>query len=232
LYEQCFEELTRQVEEGQLRPGERLPSERALAEMLGYSRLTVRRTLLELADQGWLTPAPTRGWEVSHVRFSEPPNTLMSFTELARSRGLKASARLIKLEFRGAVMHEADRLGIAPGAPLAACERVRYMDEQPIAVQQLRIPEIRAPWVRTFDWTRSVHESFAAHRQVPTRSHVYVDVALAQDEDVELLGVEPGRGLLQVSALTTDASGAALCLDDMRYHPDRYRFQAVLERRP
>ena len=63
LYESCADGLIREIGQGVLKPGQRLASERSLAEALGFTRLTVRRALLELAKRGVLEPDERRGWD-------------------------------------------------------------------------------------------------------------------------------------------------------------------------
>ena len=48
---------------------------------------------------------------------------------------------------------------------------------------------------------------------------------------MELLGVTPGRGLLRMNCVTTGADGIAISLETSMYHPDRYRFRAILHKR-
>src|ERR1043165_872249 len=64
LYEACADVLSREIAQGVLKPGQRLASERALADTLGFTRLTVRRALQELAERGLLEPDERRGWQV------------------------------------------------------------------------------------------------------------------------------------------------------------------------
>ncbi|WP_417264511.1 GntR family transcriptional regulator, partial [Celeribacter sp.] len=63
--------VARQVEllilRGILRPGERLPSERDLAERLGVSRPSVREAVAELTDKGLLDPRADAGIFVADV---------------------------------------------------------------------------------------------------------------------------------------------------------------------
>src|ERR1700741_2425533 len=74
LYETCADVLGREIAQGGLKPGQRLASERALADSLGFTRLTVRRALQELAERGLLEPDERRGWQVSGGPVSEPLN--------------------------------------------------------------------------------------------------------------------------------------------------------------
>ena len=60
-FEQTVERIGRAIKIGLLRPGERLPSERDLAEQLALSRSTVREALRVLAEAGYLEARRGRG---------------------------------------------------------------------------------------------------------------------------------------------------------------------------
>jgi GntR family transcriptional regulator/MocR family aminotransferase len=53
--------IAEDVRRGRLRPGERLPGSRALAERLGVHRNTVLAAIRELEAQGWVRAEPARG---------------------------------------------------------------------------------------------------------------------------------------------------------------------------
>src|SRR5215213_2447760 len=94
LYHQVYRRLADEIEGGALQPGDRLPSERWLCDELGVSRATVRRAIEELVSDG-LVEGRGRGSYVCGEAIAEPRNTLMSLSELGRSRGLGASARVL-----------------------------------------------------------------------------------------------------------------------------------------
>ena len=52
LYHRVYREIAREIENGTLQPGDRLPSERWFCDELGVSRATVRRAIAELAADG------------------------------------------------------------------------------------------------------------------------------------------------------------------------------------
>ncbi|MEV7693819.1 GntR family transcriptional regulator [Microbacterium sp. NPDC089189] len=54
--ENTVSRIVQTIRIGVVAPGEALPPERALAEMYGVSRDTVREAIRELADTGWLVP--------------------------------------------------------------------------------------------------------------------------------------------------------------------------------
>ena len=231
LYESCADVLMREIAQGALQPGQRLPSERALAAALGFTRLTVRRALQVLGERGHLAPAERRGWQLRGGPVSEPLNTLVGFTQMARQRGLLASSRILARELREATLDEAEALRIAAGAPLLDLSRLRLLDERPTAIERLRMPMSRVRWPADFDFRGSIYAALESQGVIPTRAEAHVDVVDATAADAELLGVAPGRGLLRLNCVTAAADGAPFSLETSKYHPDRYRFRAVLERK-
>lgn len=231
LYEACAETLLHEIVRGALRPGQRLPSERSLADALGYTRLTVRRALQTLAKRRVLEPNERRGWQVRGGPVSEPLNTLMGFSEMARQRGLVASSHVLSLEHREATIDEAESLRVAAGAPLLDLSRLRLLDDRPTAIERLRMPVSRVRWPPKFDFTGSIYAALESQGVIPTRADAFVEVVDATAEDAALLGVHVGRGLLRMSCITTAADGNCISLESSRYHPDRYRFRATLQRR-
>ena len=144
LYHRVYREIAKGIESGVLHPGDRLPSERALCEQLGVSRATVRRAVEQLTADG-LVEARGRGSFVRGDAVSEPPNTLMGLSEVARSRGLSPTSQVLRAELRPATIDEADAFSIAPGADLFELERVRMLDGLPISLDHNRVPERLLP---------------------------------------------------------------------------------------
>ncbi|HEY8474311.1 MAG TPA: GntR family transcriptional regulator [Natronosporangium sp.] len=63
-YVAIAEDLRSQIESGQLRPGEALPSEATLAKRYGVARGTARQALAELAGAGLVAAVHGKGWYV------------------------------------------------------------------------------------------------------------------------------------------------------------------------
>jgi GntR family transcriptional regulator len=231
LYETCATALNREIETGALQPGQRLPSERSLGDALGFTRPTVRRALQVLAQRGLVEPDELRGWQVKSGQVSDSLSTLMGFTQMAQMRGLVASARILSLEYRDASIDESEALRVAPGAPLMDLSRLRLLDDRATSIERLRMPTGRLRWPDGFEFTNSIYAALESQGIVPTIADAYVDVVDATKADAKLLGVATGRGLLRMNCVTSDAEGVAISLETSMYHPDRYRFRAILEKR-
>src|SRR5215216_6283134 len=169
LYHRVYREIAKEIESGTLQPGDRLPSERWLCDELGVSRATVRRAIEELAADG-LIEGRGRGSLVRGGALAEPPNTLMSLSELGRSRGLDATARVLSAAVRAATIDEAEAFAIAPGADVFELERVRMLDGVPISIDHNRVPLRLGPGLTDVDFTTaSLYEALERAGNPPRR---------------------------------------------------------------
>lgn len=82
LYEQVLERLRAYVEEGGLRAGDRLPTERELAERLGISRASVKQAIVVLEVQGLIEVRQGGGMRL--LRDSLDPEPVESLVERRR----------------------------------------------------------------------------------------------------------------------------------------------------
>jgi GntR family transcriptional regulator len=173
-----------------------------------------------------------RGWSVAGPRVGEPPNELMSFSEMAAARGVTASARVLSNQIRASTLDESDVLGIAPGAPVFELQRLRSMDDVPILIDRSLIPHALVPGIeRTSFATTSLYEVLE-HRYGlrPTRARFAVEAVAADERDAEALDLDLGGPLLRCLQMTEDAEGRMFESCEMRYRGDRYRFRATLLR--
>lgn len=231
LYHRVYKDIAKEIESGVLEPGDRLPSERWFCEELGVSRTTVRRAIEELVSDG-LVQARGRGAFVAGDALVEPPNTLMSLSELGRSRGLAATARVLTGVVRGATIDEADAFAIAPGAELFELRRLRMLDGLPISIDNNRVPARLLPGVGDLDFTSaSLYDALDRAGHAPVRADYDLEARGADASEAELLDLAPGAPVLFATTVALGDDGRVLDLGRTVYRADRYRFQATLMRR-
>lgn len=224
--------LADEIAAGVREPGERLPPERVLASDFGASRTTIRRALAALAGDGLIESQPGRGTFVAGGRVAEPPNLLMSFTELGRSFGLTPTARVLSQAVRDATFEEARNFQIAPGTALFHLERLRMLDEQPTAIDASIVPLVLAPGLVDIDFTTgSVYEGLAEHGHEPFRAHYVVEAITADEHAAGLLDAPVGSALLVARTRGYDVDGRLVEVGRTTYRGNRYQFEATLRRR-
>jgi GntR family transcriptional regulator len=96
-YLQLFNKLSALIESGEIAHQQSLPSERALAEALNLSRVTVRRAYDELRAKNYLTTHGRAGVMVhTPPRLTPQLGKLKGFTEEMRELGMEPSTRLLE----------------------------------------------------------------------------------------------------------------------------------------
>lgn len=230
LYLFVAQALADQIASGALAPGTQLLSERDLCKQFGVSRVTVRRALAELRDRGQIESDTARGWFVQAPSLGEP-NALMSFTEMARSRGLSATSTVLRAEVRAASIDEAEDLRVAPGSELFDLERIRHLDSVAVAIEHTRLPLRMAPSLRTADLgAGSLYEALRLAGVIPAYAEYVLQAISASARQASLLELPAGAPLLMASAITHDRGGRPIEISRSVFRGDRYRFRTTLFR--
>src|SRR5262249_57612636 len=99
-------------------------------------------------------------------------NVLVSFSDMARARGLRASSRVLAAATRPSTLHEAEQLSLAPGAPVFQLRRLRFLDGIAVGLEVTRIPVAVAPALASTDFSQtSLYDELRAAGVIPTRAH-------------------------------------------------------------
>jgi GntR family transcriptional regulator len=227
---QAYRILERVVENRAWPPGSKLPAERELAQQLGVSRSTLRHVLAALADSELVEASPQRGWFVAEGPMSDPPNVLVSFTESARLRGIRAGAIALSKTVRPITLAEQEEFRAAPGAEILELERLRTLDDTPVCLDVSRILMRRVPGIETADFEdSSLYEAMLTIGGVqPVRSDYAVHAEAADSTTAGLLQIAVGSPVLVGRELTYSANGDRLLAADLTYRGDAYTFRATL----
>lgn len=240
LWLQAVQLIRGEIERGVLPPGSRLPPERELCRQLGISRVTLRKALTSLIEDGVVNPSHGRGWYVAQApgagtpggpQRKEWPNTLESFSETAARMGLTPHSAVLRAETSPAVLDEAERLAIAPGTPLFRLERVRLLDGVPIALDLTFLRQALAPGIEAVDFQdRSLHAALSAAGVEPARADCTIEATKADERVAKHLGLSSGDPVLVMRQLALGAQQEPLFISVIRYAGDRYRLRTSFSR--
>ncbi len=224
LHTQFRAHLLRLIERGELRQGQKLPSERAYAEQLGVSLAPVRQAILDLAKEGYLHRTRGRGTFVQEAKVEEKIAILSSFTESMRAKGLEPD---IRIQFRGLVAANGG-VGSALGTQerkLLLIRRLASVDGQPAALLDAYLsPQTFGELLRTDLRGGSLYRTLEdLYGVVPARATSTIEVIRCQGE-AEVLGVIPGTPALQIEGITFDAADHPFEFSRVTYRADRFRF--------
>lgn len=227
LYLQVRNGLARLIREGRFGSEDALPSERALAEQLGISRVTTRKAIEALAGDGLILRRQGSGNYVAPL-LEQPLTRLTSFTEELRQRGFSPSSRWIKRALSVAQPEEMVAFALSPGARVARLERVRLADQTPMALEASALPTTVVPEPEAVH--DSLYEYLGQRQQVPVRALQHIRAVNANARQAGLLGVAEGHAMLFITRAGYAEDGRCVEISHTWCLSDFYDFVAELRR--
>lgn len=225
LYVQLQGALRRAVQSQMLKADEALPPERELAADFGVSRITVRKALDGLVDEGLLTRRQGSGTFVNGVvekQFSK----LTSFSEDMATRGRTVRSRWLERSEGAVRPEEALTLGLSPGTRVFRLKRVRYADEASMAIEYSVLPGFALPSLEAVGC--SLYQALEASGHRPVRALQRLRAISFDSDQAALLGVEPGAPGLFIERRGYLRDGRPVETTHSWYRGDSYDFVAEL----
>jgi hypothetical protein len=111
-----------------------------LSESVDVSRVTARKAIDQLVDQGLIVRRRGSGNYIA-PRIEQPLSRLTSFSEELHQRGYTPSSRWLERAITSAVPDEQLSLGLSPGARVARLERLRLADDVVMAYEMSVLPQ-------------------------------------------------------------------------------------------
>jgi len=223
LHVQIRESLRRQILTGHYKPGDRIPSEEDLAKGWQVNRLTARRSISDLVNEGLLQRRPGIGTFVIGRRALRDISSLVSFWQSTRDRGMKPSAKLIKAEEIPAARDIADPLEIAEGDPVYRICRLRLSDGEVMAYHIAHIPAPYLPDLLERDLSKlSLYALYRARGYPPFTGEQRIGAQTAEPDMAKLLNVPAGSPVLSLHRTTRTTSGRPIEFLIAYYRSDRH----------
>jgi GntR family transcriptional regulator len=225
LYQQLQRALRQAIDDGVLGPAEALPAERQLALDLGISRITVRKAIDGLVDEGLLVRRAGSGNFINR-RIEKNFAKLTSFSEDMRARGRTPRSAWLKRSEGLVTPEEALRLRLSPGAAVYRFNRIRFADEVPMCLEYATIAAVCLPSLDAVG--DSMYEALEAAGNRPVRALQRLSALLLNAEQARLLESKEGDAGLCVERLGFLRDGRAVEFCRSYFRGDMYDFVAEL----
>jgi GntR family transcriptional regulator len=225
LYQQLQRALREAIEKRVLGPDDALPAERQLATDLAVSRITVRKAIDGLVEEGLLVRKQGAGNFVC-ARIEKNFAKLTSFSEDMRARGRTPRSVWLRRSEGTVTPEEALTLRLSPGAPVYRFHRLRYADDAPMALEYATIVAAALPSLEAVD--NSLYEALQAAGNRPVRALQRLRALLLNTEQAKLLHAREGDAGLLVERVGFLPDGRAIEFCQSYYRGDTYDFVAEL----
>jgi GntR family transcriptional regulator len=226
-----MDKIKSDIENGLLRPGERLPAESVLSKQLGVSRATLREALRLLEEEKIVIRRHGVGTFINtRPVFSGGIGELFSVTDAIERQGQKPGTTLLYAGFAEPGEDERKRLSLNAGEGVLTVERVRTADGEPVVYCIDKIPAHFMP-----EGYRTECESI--FELLENVSGVRIAYAVAHIEPIgfsekvsSLLQCDPKTTLLLLKQIHFDESERAVLYSHNYFRADKFHFHVVRRR--
>jgi GntR family transcriptional regulator len=208
-YRTIADELRRSVEAGELTAGRLLPSESELSAVHGVSRVTVRKALELLRDEGLIDSRQGFGWFVAADPLRQALGRLGTIEGQLSELGVASERRVVGFRFVSAPPRARQVLG---SATVLEVRRVNLADGEPFARVTVWCPEeLGASLSRAQVEKAPFYELLGIELGRATQT---IGAAAANATDAELLHVPAGSPVLRCERVTRDVDDRPILLSE------------------
>jgi len=211
-WKRLFDDLAASITAGDLRPGERLPTEHELALSRRISRNTVRRAYLALSQAGQIRIVNGRGSFVMRTGITYEIDAESRFRDVLEREGVKSSIRVIGIGIEQAEAQVAEVLGLRTGGAVLRQTQLILGDDVPFILTSRffpanLVPDFEARLIESGSFTALLRESGYGALQ---RSSTVVGARMPESDEAALLKVPLNAALLDVLAVGKLENGQAV----------------------
>lgn len=230
IYIRIHDEIKHQIETGVFEVGQRLPSERVMAEQFGVSRMTLRQAVTSLVEEGILTRYVGSGTFVASDRVREKMRGTTSFTEIIQNLGKTPSSKVLSYQKTKANEVECDKLQLKKGAQIIRMERIRYADELPICYEVASIPYRLIEDFAKNDIANHFYETLANAGKKIGRSEQIISAKIVNKEIANFLSIKQSSAILALTQVSYLANSDETPFEYVLSQYVGERFEFYLER--
>jgi GntR family transcriptional regulator len=229
---QVYLVLRDRIASGRLDNQGSLPAEQALAAEYGVSRVTVRRALAELEQEGLISRRRGAGTFVQGKGGAKP--IVADFSDVLANlvaMGRETAVRLLAFDYREPPAAIARTLKLAAGEKTQFSVRIRLIDGKPFSHLTTHVPQrIGVTYGEADLAARPLLFLLERSGVKIERATQQVTAVLASPEVAAALDVEVGSALLGTTRIVFAADGSGVEHLSALYRPDRYALQMEMVR--
>jgi GntR family transcriptional regulator len=226
-HRQIIEAINAEIQENQLKPYDRLPSEKELCEQWHTSRSTVRKAMDQLTDRGKIFRVPGKGSFVSYPKILHQTSQILSFTEKMKAQGLEVETKLILKEMIEPSEEISAVLKLSKPARALKIQRLRIVQGEPLVLQTAFMPANLCEHLMKEDLeSKSLNNLIQEQCNIRlSRSDIWIEAPIISKKEQKLLGNPHVPLFLAVVGVTFDQHDKPVRFSRGVFRGDRVRLK-------
>jgi GntR family frlABCD operon transcriptional regulator len=200
LYMQLKDVLEADIMSGKYQAGEQLPSEPELCRVYGVSRITTRRAILDLVEEGILHRQQGKGTFVTEGKMKRELICVNGFSRSIQQMGKVPHIQILSSKVMMADQTIADMLAITEEAIILKLHRLHFLDYVPLALETGYYSLERFPNLEKYiGESISTYDLLKQQYQVqPACNRKTINIRPATSEAADLLQISQGESLFEM----------------------------------
>ncbi|WP_301170966.1 GntR family transcriptional regulator [Brevibacillus nitrificans] len=230
FYKQLKSIIMDDIESGKLSSGDKLPSERELAELYGVSRMTARHTLSVLEREGIVERRVGAGTFITNKKIEMDFITFNSFTKNMLGKGLTPRTLLLSVRKEQARPSLARKLKVHDGEEVIVFKRLRLVDDTPVAIEESFLPYLFCPGIEEHiaDNTSLYQVLEDLYGIILVKAKEYMQVTFSDDSESKLLRIKSESPCILLEAVAFDKTGREIEFSKSITRSDIVRYYSEL----
>jgi len=227
-YERVKAYVKVQITRGVWRPGDPVPSESALQQQFGVSRMTINRAVKELAVEGLVTRIRGSGTVVAQLHRISSTLAVRDIHDEILERGHVHSTQVLTVETVRADAALAQQLKLRSGARVFHSVLLHLEDGVPIQFEDRYVNPAAAPHFLAVDFTQTTPTHYLLEQAPLTEASYSIEAALPTAREAKGLAIKRSEPCLVMTRCTVSGIHVA-SLARLVYPGLRYRFSGKFQ---
>lgn len=233
-YKMIYDELKDAILDGEYGPGAKLPDEITLCQIYACSRMTVKKALDILVEEGMIYRKQGQGSFVLNKALASDPYQMEEFPigGFDRTRHEEVQSKILEFKLSFASKDVAHALHIKENEPVYDILRLRLYDDEPYVLEHTFMPVSLIPGITEYVLNKSIY-SYIEHdlnmHIASAQQTSRADISSALDHEV--LGLKENEPVLEVEQIAYLDNGIPFEYSFSRHRYDKFKFTSFSLRR-
>lgn len=231
IYEQLMDSIKKKIISGELQIGDRLQSERYMAEHYGINRMTVRNAIKHLIEEDIVESKQGKGnFVINKPKIEEKivlgTNEKISLSMQIRNIGMQSDRQIIS--FKKIIPEGEIRDNFPNEALVYELIRLSLVNKKPYALQKTYIPTSIFKEAERFNFENfSLYDYMEDQNHRPKKITSYLKIEPLPDDYLSILNIDEGQNIFHFDYLSYDSSNQLVEYTISYHHPEYTSFKTT-----
>ncbi len=222
MYRQIVNIFHEKIEKGELKEGDKLPSEGELMKLFCVSRITIRAAVDELQEAGLVIRSRGKGTFISSATKSAAPTKEADFAFSCRQDGRRAEVEVLEVTWGYPTLADMKFFNLPEDANILRTRRLWRADGVPAMVETNHYIS-RFAFLQEEDLAQPLPHIMRKHRTEVTPYRQSLEIIYANQQEAALLQIDKGEALVLFMSQYMGEDGLPACISRQVYCTRRQR---------